>query len=304
MPIELAVASAIIFGPLSSWLARRAGRSTIGWLILGALIGPLAPALLLFAPPAFCPVCEAPSDGFARACPACGYRYRSVLLGEPDEVPEPDATPVPDVTPAPDAPRAAAPPEHEPAAPATAPAQTAPPVAALAAVGAPPEPTVAAPMAVADPDAVPNGDTLISTGLEQAATVPREPDRSTMGDREILAYGVYVTGTARMPIGSRYAIAIQGPDLVVQGPLDVDPLGIAARYPRETLDASHVNDRLLISDSSSGRVSFALSFMAVGVAPGRDIASLRLRSRTAPGHDGDAGDDPEARPTMAPEVDP
>ena len=74
MPIATTafVVSALIFAPLSSYVAGRRARSPVIWFVLGGLIGPLAVLLLLLAPPGRCPDCEARVRGWAEVCAECG----------------------------------------------------------------------------------------------------------------------------------------------------------------------------------------------------------------------------------------
>jgi hypothetical protein len=70
----LMVLSAGVFAPLSGWFAAQRSRQPVTWFVLGALIGPLALAVLAIAPPGRCPSCGAPVDGWPTTCEQCGRR--------------------------------------------------------------------------------------------------------------------------------------------------------------------------------------------------------------------------------------
>jgi hypothetical protein len=71
LPI-LFVISAIVFGPLSAWLAIVRERSAAIWFAFGLLLGPIAPVLIALAPPGRCRVCGARGRGWLRSCDNCG----------------------------------------------------------------------------------------------------------------------------------------------------------------------------------------------------------------------------------------
>lgn len=73
------IVSALVCGPVAAWLARLRGRSAPWWLAFGAVLGPVALAILAVAPPAECPRCSAPIDGWRIECAECGLGI------EPDE---------------------------------------------------------------------------------------------------------------------------------------------------------------------------------------------------------------------------
>jgi len=68
----LMVLVAGVFAPLSGWFAAQRSRQPVTWFVLGALIGPLALALLAIAPPGRCPSCGARVDGWPTTCEQCG----------------------------------------------------------------------------------------------------------------------------------------------------------------------------------------------------------------------------------------
>ncbi|HEY3523051.1 MAG TPA: hypothetical protein VGK63_05070, partial [Candidatus Limnocylindrales bacterium] len=58
--VPVLVGSALVFGPVAAWLARARHRPTAQWLLYGIVLGPVAVAILLVAPPGRCPRCSAP----------------------------------------------------------------------------------------------------------------------------------------------------------------------------------------------------------------------------------------------------
>lgn len=67
-----AVLAAAVFAPLSAWFAMRRARNPVTWVLLGAVIGPIALALLALAPPGRCPWCAATVEGWPSVCRRCG----------------------------------------------------------------------------------------------------------------------------------------------------------------------------------------------------------------------------------------
>ena len=99
LPI-LFVISAIVFGPLSAWLAVVRERSAPIWFAYGLLLGPIAPVLIALAPPGRCRVCGARGRGWLRTCDNCGspldgaprVAVRMSTTDEPVVLPSPTPT--------------------------------------------------------------------------------------------------------------------------------------------------------------------------------------------------------------------
>ena len=70
--LVLVVLAVGVFAPLSGWFAAKRSRRPVIWFVFGALIGPLALALLALAPPGRCPSCAAPVLGWPSTCRSCG----------------------------------------------------------------------------------------------------------------------------------------------------------------------------------------------------------------------------------------
>jgi hypothetical protein len=73
---------------------------------------------------------------------------------------------------------------------------------------------------------------------------------------------VYFGGTARLVVGSRYAIVRHGSILRLMGPLDSDPSVVAVECSLDRVTATVIQDRLVVSDSEGGGLSFAIGSLA------------------------------------------
>ncbi|MEO8228395.1 MAG: hypothetical protein ABI628_01390 [Chloroflexota bacterium] len=243
LPI-LFVVSAIIFGPLSAWLAIARERSATIWFAYGLLIGPIAPLLIASAPPGRCRVCGEPGRGWLGRCDWCGAALdgseRPALI-----VPGPGSRPaaLPDVTSAPGTGRSGS---------------------NLAAVGA----VSAASMNAAPSTSVANGQAY--EGMRGST------------DIEILATGVFVGGSVHLSLGARYAIARRKRTFEVLGPVDLAPGVLRLEHPMAGLDATVVADRLVVTEKTTGRPTFVIVFQSLTVQEGVDLESAFGARRRAP----------------------
>ena len=254
LPI-LFVISAIVFGPLSAWLAVARDRSAVMWFAFGLWLGPIAPLLLAMAPPGRCRVCGERSRGWLDTCVACGSQ-----LDGSDRIPVamssearsngpigPVAVPSPPVT------------------------RTGPNLTAVGAVPAGAvQPTVVAPVASIAP----------ATGRASA-------DRGTTAkdETEILATGVFVGGSVHLSLGARYAVARRKRTFEVLGPVDIAPGTLRLEHPLTGLDATVVADRLVVTEKTTGRPKFVMVFQALSVQDGIDLESAfgnRRKPRARP----------------------
>lgn len=255
-PITLLALSAVIFGPLCSWYAGRRGRGQVVWLAFGALLGPVALLLLGMAPPGRCPACDEPVAGWPVVCSMCGEPLRQ-------EAPAAVTAETPEA----------------PAAPPLEPRIVAPvfQVAASAAEHAErgvtgPEP-IPLPVGRAPRPRRPERDDL-PVGVRAGATVVR-PDELA-GTDEILATGVYVTGSSSLVVGSRYAIARRGASLRILGPLDFDPTALALERRLAILTVTAIGERLVISETD-GRLAIAFGGLAGANGPQLEVALASAR---------------------------
>lgn len=81
VPLVL-IGSAVVFGPLTSWMAARRERSPLTWFALGVVAGIFALIVLLLAPPGRCPRCDAPVVDWPDACSTCGTSLGGVFAAE------------------------------------------------------------------------------------------------------------------------------------------------------------------------------------------------------------------------------
>ena len=254
--IELAISllfviSAIVFGPLSAWLAVARERSAAIWFAFGLLLGPIAPLLIALAPPGRCRVCGERSRGWLDTCQACG----SPLDGSTRVA----------VTMAPTR-RAATGSSAPIVIPAGTPAGTRS-GANLAAVGA-----VSA--------------TAVQSPAKPAAAAAASHATTRAGETEILATGVFVGGSVHLSLGARYAIARRKRTFEVRGPVDIAPGILRLEHPMAGLDATVVADRLVVTEKTAGRPKFVMVFQALSVQDDIDLESAfgsrrRPRARAA-----------------------
>ncbi|HEV7810424.1 MAG TPA: hypothetical protein VGO64_07480, partial [Candidatus Limnocylindrales bacterium] len=75
-----------IFGPLSGWLAVARTRLVPLWIVFGAILGPIAIAILLAAPPGQCRACGWRVRGWTDTCLSCGNDVATGLPPESEEI--------------------------------------------------------------------------------------------------------------------------------------------------------------------------------------------------------------------------
>jgi hypothetical protein len=243
LPI-LFVVSAIIFGPLSAWLAIVRERSATIWFAYGLLLGPIAPLLISMAPPGRCRVCGEPGRGWLTRCEWCGSALdgsgRPALTaagpGRPDAISGGAS--------APGSGRGGA---------------------NLTAVGA-----VRAASVTAPPFA------------SQAAGQAHDTAMRFSSDTEILATGVFVGGSVHLSLGARYAIARRKRTFEVLGPVDIAPDVLRLEHPMAGLDATVVADRLVVTEKTTGRPTFVIVFQSLTVQDGVDLEAAFGARRRAP----------------------
>ncbi|MEA2537106.1 MAG: hypothetical protein QOF11_1340 [Chloroflexota bacterium] len=234
--------SAIIFGPLSGWLALARERSATIWFAYGLLLGPIAPFLIALAPPGRCRICGEPGRGWLTRCEWCGAAVDGSA-----------------------GPTLAAP---SPGPLASIPGSTGPLEAGrsspnLTAVGA------VSPVSVAAPSAASDGHV-------------RDPGSRFNSETEILATGVFVGGSVHLSLGARYAIARRKRTFEVLGPVDVAPGVLRLEHPMAGLDATVVADRLVVTEKTTGRPTFVIVFQALTVQDGVDLeAAFSAKRRVA-----------------------
>ena len=231
--IPLFALSATLFGPLSGWFAGRRDRNPVVWLVFGALLGPIALLLLASAPPGRCPSCDVPVEGWPSRCPVCETPFSARTRGQVGRRPLRVQTfEAEDGTGGSDG--------------------RSSPI---------PLPIGRAPRARSER----RGET--SVGVRAGGTVARPADLHGLDATDVLATGVYFGGTARLIVGSRYAIARHGTQLRLLGPVDRDPATIALERSLSAVTATAIGDRLIISEARGDRLAIALGALAGANGP-------------------------------------
>ena len=95
-------------------------------------------------------------------------------------------------------------------------------------------------------------------------------DDETAG--EVLSTGVYISGNGGLEIGATYAIARDGDQLRVFGPVDAGQLTVRHQGPVLDFDVTAMDDRVIIA-GRAGRSSLAIVFRTIG---GMRAADLEL----------------------------
>lgn len=214
-------------------------RNAVLWAVFGAVLGPVAIALLALAPPARCPECGAPNGGWQPLCAACRATEGPVPaagVGYGSER----------------APTAAAPTPLAgwPMAPPSAPA--------------PP------PLAWAEPAVRPPAVTIPTFAAQHA---------EVEGPIRMLATAVYSGGSQPLTIGHRYILAISGDDLEVRGPVERDPNATVFAQPLRTLDGLGMGDRFAISSTRASRQVVSMGFINVIGDTGENLERIVAAER-------------------------
>lgn len=243
----LLVVSATIFGPLTGWIAGRRDRHPLVWLAFGALLGPIAPLILVLAPLGRCPRCDTPVHGWRANCQVCDGPLSARARAEsaiPRSNMESAAIDAPQVSVARRDPGRRDP----PALPGP------PPVRRLA-----------------RPPRTPRSGRPIDLG-SGGATARAPAVHAIVDAGEVLATAVYFGGsTTRLVVGSRYVIVRHDAVLRILGPVDRDPSEVALERPLAGLTATVIGERLIITEGAGDRGSLALAMGAIAGASGPQL---------------------------------
>jgi hypothetical protein len=258
IPIILILVAGIT-APVAGWYATLRARSSFIWFVLGALTGPIALGLLAVSPPGRCPTCDTPIQGWPTVCDRCGDVLPARLAGANAPMPPPRT--------------------YE----AETPGETSHAMVS--------RPTTGTSRPVAVP--TPIGSARTASRRDQRATWPERPMVSPMslGIRptitpsnfvaatvadpppgDVLSTGVYLSGNAGMEVGACYAIARDGDQLRVFGPVDAGQLTVRHEGPVRDFDVTAMDDRLIIT-GREGRSTLAIVFRTIG---GMRAAELEL----------------------------
>lgn len=281
--LVLLVASASIFGPLSGWLAGQRSRSIALWGIFGVILGPIAPGLLLSAPPGRCAACRWPVAGWAPVCLACGADVRTgvpvTLESESPASPSVDPVGGPVTQPAESpplrrrrrTPDKALPVARPPATPAAS-GQTrrrarrdAPPLTIVPGLNHEPAPS--------EHDWTPRVPAT-RLGRRPADAPAVRPEASDPGEAAlaILGSGVYVGGNRPIEAGNRYLLARVAGELQILGPVHLDPGRVADRVPIQAIGAFVLEGRLVI-DGRDAKTDISMAFVSVSQEREVDIVA-------------------------------
>ena len=260
---------AVGFGVAAGLYAARRGRPPIVWGLFGAILGPVALLLLSKAPPARCNVCLSTVQGWAWICGWCGSPVATTV---PATRNEPQAKPS--------------------GTPAADPATVAMPAATLAARN--PEflhrsPSVAiTPRSGGQRSPTRRGrspaprDAAEQRSIEASAAGPPTLGEPLEGPR-ILASGVFVNGTVGLQIGSRYLIELADERLRVLGPADEDPSSVVFDRSVHEMDATGLNERLILNQRSNARGASILAFISLAGGTPEGVAEEVVQAALAVG---------------------
>lgn len=275
--------TAVAFAPITAFVARSKDRQPLIWFFLGALLGPIALALVVFAPPGRCESCDWQVEGWPSHCEACRAPLRTPLSRpERSAAPGPlvagfQATPaVPDALPSIVRPfPAATDDDSDGRAPAVTRAR----------------PSRARGRSAATLDPEESGGPV---GSRVGAARPSDraaPGQSRSGahrskETAILATAVFLTGSSACRPGMHYALAIRGDSLLVLGPLEVDPDVIAVERPLGSIAVTAYEEQLLINDRRVGILTWSLAFRHLSGQSAATVERALLHAGSAPGWSG------------------
>ena len=99
----------------------------------------------------------------------------------------------------------------------------------------------------------------------------------------MLSTGVYLSGNAGIEVGACYAIARDGDQLRVFGPVDAGQLTVRHEGPVRDFDVTAMDDRLIIS-GRAGRSTLAIVFRTIGGMRAADLESALRQAGRRHGH--------------------
>jgi hypothetical protein len=237
---------ALAFGPLAAWLAARRQRNPALWLLFGAILGPIALALIQAAPPGRCWNCSEPTAGFESRCSTCGADLRTPHAPLPGEL----AVAVPSEWTAPPVLRSVPDPRHDV--------------------------TLAARIAAQDLEGTADArpDRFSAVGARRPGSnsgIAADPPE-VHPDVTMLAIGVLVRSSEAMLPGSRYLIARTRDRLHIIGPIEASDQHLELDMPLAGIEANFIADRLVITGKADGaRRSILLAFQSVASMTGTPV---------------------------------
>jgi hypothetical protein len=272
--------TALAFAPITAFVARSKDRQPLIWFFLGALLGPIALALVVFAPPGRCESCDWQVEGWPSHCEACRAPLRTPL-SRPEHSIAPVATYQPPPDPSDGMPSivrpfpAASDEDSDGRAPAVTRARPSRAKGSSAAVLEPEE----------------SGDSVAGRVGAARPSDRAAPGQSRSGahrskETAILATAVFLTGSSACRPGMHYALAIRGDSLLVLGPLEVDPDVIAVERPLGSIAVTAYEEQLLINDRRVGILTWSLAFRHLSGQSAATVERALLHAGSAPGWSG------------------
>lgn len=240
--IPLLVVCAAFFGPAAAVVAWLRRRNPTLWLAYGAVLGPLALAILWIAPPGVCSRCGTTTVGWLEVCDVCGANVR---LGQ------------------------------DPIRPVGRQAPTLP-VASAGVLAAPTRQAITGPYGSSSARQGTNGvPAEVGHSVGHAVAETSAADSGVM-----LAFAVYLGGTEALLPGAFYVLARRVTRLQVLGPAHLSPNRLQVEADLADLDFSALNGRLLISAREPTNRRFVLAFEAPAGASVEQLRSAKAAVRT------------------------
>ena len=281
MSLFLIVVWAVVFGAIAARMAAAAKRPVPVWVLYGAILGPIALLLLHRAPPGRCHRCESRVRGWGFVCRFCGDDVRGVparratttavtagergreeapIMSTPATATRAPAAPAPGIA----APEAGSAARH--AERLTANTRSVEQSTSVSATDAsrPAARTVAAPV----PAPVPPPAQPARAPVQPQARGRRRRGREQADPGRTIGAGLFLTGSASLLPGYRYAIAVTDTRLRILGPLDLEPDKVVMDRDLAPFDAVVTEDRVMLTEGSPDRPRMFLVFEGVsGTTP-------------------------------------
>lgn len=235
-----------VFGVAAWRLARGRDRVPAVWFAFGAVLGPVALALLLAAPPGRCRSCLTPTRGWLTVCAWCHQDVRVVPVQTRILLAKMSQAPIPR--------------ERSGAKVHARPMENGGPIPWR--VDASQASGFGLPRVGGIVRRAADRSSSAGVGRGTATKDTRARTKRQTVDAAALATATYIAGTTDLEPGGRYVITIEKSRLRLLGPVDVDPLAVALDFDVADMDASVTGGRLLISQHRDGSGA-VLAFMAV-----------------------------------------
>ena len=267
-PVVVAlIAWVAVFGIAAARFAEQRERVGTIWFAFGAILGPIALAVLYAAPPGRCRTCMIPTRGWQTTCAWCHEDVRVDPAPTRELLARLTAT-------SKERERAAAQHAVSPTPPATI-------RGAGLTTGPGPGPATTPGTTQSATPVRPEGASTVELGAQRSphpAAVTGDshrapaPPRSSRPDGDpvevgAMATATYVTGSSSLTPGARYVIGVNRGRLRVHGPMDVDPSVLAVAFDIADAMATTVGGRILISQHMDGSGAIMAFMQVAGMTP-------------------------------------